>query len=236
MPRKKTTDNATDHRVTLDITEEIINRAVRADSNACVIADAIKAQVPNATAVTVDLATIRWSDKAAGKRYIYLTPQGAQLTVYAFDRGIPPRSQKLALRRPIQITNIKAASRTQRERRQERLAALETKVQAGEPLSRREKQSLTELRQVADRPTTMGPVTVDKNGTIHGGNLLPTSGSMDPDRRPRVRGPLPESLPANARTFGARKANPSKLDEIVDEAIERGRAEGRAEAENGEGT
>lgn len=235
MPRKKTTENTTDHRVTLDITDEIINGAVPARSNACVIAEAIKTQVPNASLVSVDLATIRWSDKTAGKRYVYLTPPGAQLLLYGFDRGLHPRPQTLTLRRPAQIANIKAASRSQREGRQERLATLEAKAEAGGTLTRGEKKSLTQLRQVVDRPTSEGPAIVDKEGTVHGGKLLPT-GAVASDRARGSRAAIPENLPSHARTFGARKANPSRLDDMVDEAIARGRAEGRAETENGEGT
>ena len=211
------------HQVTLNITDEIIDRAIRADSGGCVIADAIKAQVPNATGVSVDLATIRFSDKPAGKRYIYLTPDAAQLCVFAFDRGLRPAAQKLTLTRPVQVTAIRAASRPEREARQARRAELEAKDPA--TLTAREQSSLTRLRQTADRPVAPGPKEIDQHGTITGGNPLPlTPGATKAERGGRRQGAIPELLPTRARTFGARKANASKLDELLDQA----RAEGRS--------
>lgn len=211
------------HQVTLHISDEIIDRAIRADSGGCVIADAIKAQVPNATAVTVDLATIRFSDKPAGKRYIYLTPDAAQLCVFAFDRGLRPAAQKLTLTRPIQIATIKAASNLDLAQRRARRAELEAKDPL--TLTSRERSSLTRLRQSAERPATGGPKKIDQHGTITGGDPLPTTPGATPAERGARSGAIPELLPARARVFGARKANASKLDELLDQA----RAEGRGE-------
>jgi hypothetical protein len=75
-------------RPTIHINANSIEKATRKSSSSCMIADSIKAQVKNAFAVSVDLQTIRWSDKALGYRYTYLTPRIAQDALVRFDRGI----------------------------------------------------------------------------------------------------------------------------------------------------
>lgn len=75
-------------RVQLAITEEDITLATRRDSSHCMIADAIKRQVTGASHVSVDLATIRFTDRAAGVRYVYLTPSRAQAALVKFDQGM----------------------------------------------------------------------------------------------------------------------------------------------------
>lgn len=74
-------------RVTVEITPEIIEAAKRRDSGHCMIAEAIKRVVPGASGVSVDLATIRWTDREKGLRYIYLTPRIGQLSLLQFDQG-----------------------------------------------------------------------------------------------------------------------------------------------------
>jgi hypothetical protein len=71
------------------ITEDHIQTAIPADSSHCMIADALQAAMPNATYISVDLATIRFTDRLAGRRYIYLTPGVAQEALIAFDQGEP---------------------------------------------------------------------------------------------------------------------------------------------------
>lgn len=73
-----------------EVTAEHIATAVPKDSGHCMIADALAAAMPQATYVSVDLATIRWTDEAAGLRYIYLTPGRAQRALIAFDQGEKP--------------------------------------------------------------------------------------------------------------------------------------------------
>lgn len=92
--------------IVLDITEEIINAAVTRDSSHCVIADALRAAVPTARYVSVDLQTIRFSDRETGKRFIYLTPAFAQRILVDFDQGITPRPQSRNLGRPAQIMKM----------------------------------------------------------------------------------------------------------------------------------
>lgn len=92
-------------RVTVNITKEIVDRATRKSSSRCMIADAIKEQVPGAINISVDLQTIRWSDREKGLRYSYLTPRLGQEALVRFDRGekIPVFNFKL---RGAQITTM----------------------------------------------------------------------------------------------------------------------------------
>ena len=72
------------------VTAEMIDTAVPRDSSHCMIVDGLKAAFPYARKPTVDLATIRFTDPATGRRYIYLTPEHAQLALLNFDHGIKP--------------------------------------------------------------------------------------------------------------------------------------------------
>jgi hypothetical protein len=85
-------------RVRVNVTKEVITRAVAADSSKCWIAEAIKAQVPNAVNVAVDLSTIRFTDPERELRYVYLTPYSAQLALIQFDEGNPPPSFAFVLK------------------------------------------------------------------------------------------------------------------------------------------
>lgn len=74
------------------VTDEQIATAVPTDSAHCMIADGLKAALPHARGVTVDLATIRYTDVRNGRRYIHLTPPEAQYALLQFDWGIKPKS------------------------------------------------------------------------------------------------------------------------------------------------
>jgi hypothetical protein len=92
--------------VTLDVTADIIDASTRKSSSHCMIAETIRTCVPTATRISVDLATIRWSDRKKGLRYTYLTPRTAQDALVRFDRGIKPPPFKLGLR-GAQVTTMK---------------------------------------------------------------------------------------------------------------------------------
>jgi hypothetical protein len=84
------------------VSADLIDRACRADSSHCMIADAIKAQIPDAQHVSVDLQTIRYTRPATGRRYLVLTPAKAQLAIIEFDQGRPVAPFSLNLK-PSQI-------------------------------------------------------------------------------------------------------------------------------------
>jgi len=77
-------------RVDVAVTPEVIETAVEGDSGHCMIADAVKAALPDARNISVDLQTIRFSDPKKRMRYVYLTPRMAQLALVDFDAGEKP--------------------------------------------------------------------------------------------------------------------------------------------------
>ncbi len=72
------------------VTKEQIDHAVRGDSSHCMIGDAISQQYPWAEFVSVDLQTIRLTNRAKALRYVYLTPRLCQRLLVEFDQGINP--------------------------------------------------------------------------------------------------------------------------------------------------
>lgn len=78
-------------RVTVHVTRDIIERSEQRDSSHCMIAEALKEAlketVPQARGISVDLATIRFSDPEKRLRYVYLTPRQAQVALLLFDQG-----------------------------------------------------------------------------------------------------------------------------------------------------
>ena len=105
-------------RKTIAVTETLIAKAQQADSNHCMIASAIRENCPAFTNVAVDLQTIRVTDRAAGKRYVFLTPLRAQQQLLRFDQGFRvdpwsftlPRTPAQVL--PIQVRHAPAAPKT----------------------------------------------------------------------------------------------------------------------------
>lgn len=77
-------------RLNFPVTAEMIETAIPQNSAHCMIADGLKAARPTARQVSVDLATIRFTDPVSGRRYIYLTPRAAQLALLNFDQGRQP--------------------------------------------------------------------------------------------------------------------------------------------------
>lgn len=77
-------------RIDFQVTQKHIDDAVPRDSGHCMIADALRDAYPQATYVSVDLATIRFTDESAGFRYIYLTPGYAQKALIDWDAGEKP--------------------------------------------------------------------------------------------------------------------------------------------------
>jgi hypothetical protein len=94
-------------RVTLQMTQEDIDRAHRSDSFTCVIAQAVARTIPKAHHIEVDTQTIRWTED--GVRYLWLTPYNAQEYVINFDAGHEVRPFRCTLSRR---TPVRAQRRT----------------------------------------------------------------------------------------------------------------------------
>lgn len=206
----------------LQITPEQHERAIKSASGGCLIADAIKEQYPQFSGVTVDMATIRVSERKTGKRFTYLTPPSAQHLLLSFDQGWPQSTERIMIKRAVKITPIRTASSRKKIKREARKAELEAKVAAGEPLTRSERASLTKLQKELDRPVGQVPAEVkvtDNRGTVvYGGQEIP-------------QGPAhPNLLRGRDRHFGAKLADPGDaFREAVDAAV----AERLAQADDG---
>jgi hypothetical protein len=94
---------STRRAVTVNVTQPIIDRSERRNSDHCMIADAIRAALPDAKAVSVDLMTIRFTDPAKRQRYVYLTPRAIQLALIHFDQGDPAEPFTFQLKNPVQV-------------------------------------------------------------------------------------------------------------------------------------
>jgi len=89
--------------LTISVTQPIIDQAQKRDSGHCMIADAIRTAIPEAKSVSVDLATIRFTDPAKRQRYIYLTPLLAQRALVDFDQGVPAEPFRFQLKKAAQV-------------------------------------------------------------------------------------------------------------------------------------
>jgi hypothetical protein len=72
----------------ISVEDTHIAESLQRSSSACAIAEALKQQIPHAIHVSVDLATIRWTDSSKQLRYTALTPACAQQLVVDFDQGL----------------------------------------------------------------------------------------------------------------------------------------------------
>lgn len=96
--------------VSIVVTDDLIKTSEVRSSSHCMIAEAVRASVPNAQKITVDLQTVRWSDATKGLRYIYLTPRTAQVALINFDQGERPDAFEFRLR-GAQVTRMGAANK-----------------------------------------------------------------------------------------------------------------------------
>ena len=76
-------------RAEITVAQKYIDAAMERNSSHCATADAIKEQVPEARHISVDLQTIRWTDRTKGLRYVFLTPHAIQTNIIIpFDQGL----------------------------------------------------------------------------------------------------------------------------------------------------
>jgi len=75
-------------RITIQVTQDIIDFAERGNSSHCAAAMAIEQQCPWANRVCVDIQTIRFTDTRTGLRVVYLTPRIVQEGIVDFDDGV----------------------------------------------------------------------------------------------------------------------------------------------------
>lgn len=203
----------------LKITDEVVQDAIKSNSGGCLIADAIKKQYPQFSGVTVDMATIRVSDRKAGVRYTYLTPKPAQHCLLSFDQGWPNAIDEITLRRAVQVVQI-TGPQSRIPDREARRAELEEKQAANLPMTQQEKAALTTLRR-PNRPASRGAreVKVVDHGSQHGAVIFGGEPILQGESHPNL-------LRGRDRHFGAKLADPGKVfHDAVEKAVEQRLAE-----------
>lgn len=157
-------------RVDVEVSPDLISTATRADSSHCMIADAVKLAVPDATGISVDLQTIRFSDRKRRLRYVYLTPRIAQLALVEFDAGEKPkpftfrldRAHVIAMRKPVSVVPRAAASPARRQALEKARAS-----QAGGPAPLSSGMAIRRTGNIPDRIGGVAPPL----GALPGGDL-----------------------------------------------------------------
>lgn len=147
-------------RLNFHVTAEHIARAKRADSEHCMIADALRDWRPEAAFISVDLQTIRFTDERAGRRYVYLTPPAAQAALIDWDQGLDVEPFRVRQA----CAQVTGTAGTRRKRAQ---------VNAGTGTPRKPE---VEDEAKPARKVRQGRLTVSSNGsvpTIVGGDELP---------------------------------------------------------------
>lgn len=71
--------------ISIKVTQKDIDQALRKDSARCVVATAVAAAIPDATSISVDVQSVKFT--SGGKRHTYLTPPAVAGYVVAFDAG-----------------------------------------------------------------------------------------------------------------------------------------------------
>jgi hypothetical protein len=79
------------------VTKKDIADSVPKNSERCMIAQALLREIPDAKYISVDVATVRYSDLKTGRRHVYLTPPIAQRALLQFDKGKPVDSFRFTL-------------------------------------------------------------------------------------------------------------------------------------------
>lgn len=131
MPRKSPSKHPTTYRI--EITQAIIDKAVRENSAHCVVADAVHQQIPGASMVDVDTQLVRFSLKEYGERLMYLTPRTVAEYVINFDAGDNIEPFSFTLQKPAAIVAMKGSTR---DRAQLPSKPTVSKATAGSPATR----------------------------------------------------------------------------------------------------
>jgi hypothetical protein len=125
--------------IKITVTRDHIDRAIKGNSHRCMIADAIRAAIPKARFILVDLQTIRWSDLNSDEREFYLTPAVAQQAIVAFDQGEKVDPFSFTLHEKVRARKVRrewkgnpkvlAAAQARYNRQRTRIAKLKFKAQ-----------------------------------------------------------------------------------------------------------
>jgi hypothetical protein len=143
-------------RLAICVGQGVIDEGVTADSSHCMIAEAIKAAVPNARSISVDLQTVRFTDPERKLRFTYLTPRVAQVALINFDQGVAPRPFRFQLRDGQVTTACHATRRALGLGRKDPLTGAEVRGRVGLS-SDRDDGSVPEV--MGGQPPPIGPLS-----------------------------------------------------------------------------
>ncbi len=121
----------------IKITQDILDFAEKANSSHCMIAEAIRVKNPQLGYISVDLATIRYTNRKTRLRYTYLTPRSVQNRIVQFDQGIcqEPFSFNLHTHKPAFVTKMGRGSGAEHKRKAMRAAKKKQQSSAKSPKS-----------------------------------------------------------------------------------------------------
>jgi hypothetical protein len=85
-------------RIEFVIGQKVIDDGTARNSNHCMVAEGLKESRPELSHISVDIQTIRATDRVKGLRYVWITPRVIQQMIVDFDRGIKPKPFKVQLR------------------------------------------------------------------------------------------------------------------------------------------
>ena len=175
------TQHAFPTRPVINVTQDEIDTAIRNDSSHCMIADALRAQYPDATSISVDLRTIRMTDPIRKKRYTWLTPLTAARVLAQWDQGINPNPFRQQLSSPAQVR----------------------------PSGRDASQGVLGVRSQGGRhlPTVEGGKPIPRGALSAGATPRNTRGRKHRNRIDNIRQAQGTTKSSNGRQFGIRNLN-----------------------------
>jgi hypothetical protein len=197
-------------KLELAISDEQWEKTAESSSGGCVIAEAIKRQYPHLSNVSVDMATVRASDRKRGLRFTYLTPPEAQMMLLSFDQGFAQPGEAVTIKRAVKIEPIiERRSTAVQDAREKRRAELAAKKRSGAKLTRSEATTLANLTRSKKRkrPRSPGKTRVSGGGstTVYGGRPIPQGANH------------PNLLRGRDRHYGAKQSRAGK---VFEEAVE----------------
>jgi hypothetical protein len=74
-------------RIFISVTKGVVAESTQRNSNHCMVAEALKEKYPQLTHISVDIQTIRATNKKKRERYVWLTPRVVQKMIIDFDAG-----------------------------------------------------------------------------------------------------------------------------------------------------
>lgn len=153
-------------RFNIEVTPGDIEKAQVGDSFQCVVAQAIKRQIPEARKIDVDARTVRWSDD--GGRHVFLTPYTVAGYVIAFDAGDDLHPFRFQLRDPIPALQKQAKTPASKDtkRTRNKVTSERQRVKAAERVLADEA-APPERKAIAREVVAAGPSRIEEARRVH---------------------------------------------------------------------